>query len=102
HREADNAEALAAQSYVLAGLADEDAGGAAEADGEPAVVAEMTTEIPSLTVSAAVMRMDLAELPAMLFRNSAHGGLNMIYRRADGNIGWIDPRGNAVNQGEAS
>jgi hypothetical protein len=54
----------------------------------------MTTEIPTLTVSEAVMRMDLANQPAMLFRNSAHGGLNMIYQRSDGNIGWIDPRGN--------
>ena len=40
------------------------------------------------------MRMDLADTQAMMFRNSAHGGLNMIYRRPDGNIGWIDPRGN--------
>ena len=39
-------------------------------------------------------RMDLADVPAMMFRNSAHGGLNMIYRRDDGNIGWLDPRGN--------
>ena len=54
----------------------------------------MATEIPSLTVSEAVMRMDLAELPALMFRNSSHSGLNMIYRRTDGNIGWIDPRGN--------
>ena len=55
------------------------------------VVAEMTTEIPSLTVSEAVMRMDLGDLPALMFRNQAHGGLNMIYRRKDDNIGWIDP-----------
>ena len=40
------------------------------------------------------MHMDLGDLPAMMFRNPAHGGLNMIYRRKDGNIGWIDPRGN--------
>jgi hypothetical protein len=46
-----------------------------------------------MTVSEAVMRLDLADLPAMLFRNSAHGGLNMVYRRPDGNIGWVDPRG---------
>lgn len=62
-------------------------------NGEPAVVAEMTTDIDSLTVSEAVMRMDLADQPAMMFRNISHGGLNMIYRRADGNIGWVDPRG---------
>ncbi len=58
------------------------------------VIAEMTTEIESLTVGAAVMRMDLADLPALMFRNSAHGGLNVVYRRTDGHIGWIDPEGN--------
>jgi hypothetical protein len=42
-------------------------------------------------VSEAVMRLDLADLPALLFRNSAHGNLNLVYRRRDGNIGWIDP-----------
>ncbi len=86
-------ESLPAQQYILAGDAE---GQAAEDEinGRPAVVAEMATEIPSLTVSEAVMRMDLAELPALMFRNSSHSGLNMIYRRPDGNIGWIDPRGN--------
>jgi ribosomal subunit interface protein len=85
---------LPAQQYILAGDSFEELGEESSADGPPAVVAEMTTEIPMLTVSEAVMRMDLANLPAMMFRNSAHGGLNMIYQRSDGNIGWIDPRGN--------
>jgi ribosomal subunit interface protein len=58
----------------------------------PVVVAEMTTEIPTLTVGEAVMRLDLANIPALMFRSSCHGGLNVVYRRADGNIGWIDPR----------
>ena len=86
-------ESLPAQQYILASDAEEQAA-EDEINGKPAVVAEMATEIPSLTVSEAVMRMDLAELPALMFRNSSHSGLNMIYRRADGNIGWIDPRGN--------
>jgi ribosomal subunit interface protein len=86
-------ESLPAQQYILAGDAEEDAA-EDEIDGRPAVVAEMATEISILTVSEAVMRMDLAELPALMFRNSSHSGLNMIYRRPDGNIGWIDPRGN--------
>lgn len=87
-------EILAAQQYILAGDNGEEN---AEADGQdqPVVVAEMTTAIPSLTVSEAVMRMDLAELQALMFRNQAHGGLNMIYRRPDGNIGWVDPLGNS-------
>ena len=57
----------------------------------PVVVAEMTTEVATLTVSEAVMRLDLASLPALMFRNSAHGELNVVYRRTDGNIGWVDP-----------
>jgi ribosomal subunit interface protein len=69
------------------------------ADTQPAVVAEMTYDIPSLSVSEAVMRLDLADVPAMMFRNAAHGGLNMIYRRGDGNVGWVDPEGNTVAAG---
>lgn len=71
------------------------------ADTQPAVVAEMTYEIPSLSVSEAVMRLDLADAPAMMFRNAAHGGLNMIYRRGDGNVGWVDPEGNTVAAGSS-
>lgn len=90
-------ETLPAQQYILAALDSEEAEGSenhGEDQDQPIVVAEMTTEIPSLTVSAAVMHMDLADLTALMFRNSAHGGLNMVYRRRDGNIGWLDPRGN--------
>ena len=58
----------------------------------PAVIAEMQTEIPTLTVGEAVMRLDLSNLKAIMFLNRAHGGLNMVYRRNDGNIGWVDPR----------
>lgn len=57
----------------------------------PVVVAEMQTSIPTLTVGEAVMRLDLANQQAMMFLNRAHGGLNMVYRRNDGNIGWVDP-----------
>jgi ribosomal subunit interface protein len=81
-----------ARSYVLAPF-DEDAqdavlGGEA---GAPAVIAEMSAELPQLTVGEAVMRMDLADAAFLLFRNRAHGELNLVYRRGDGNIGWIDP-----------
>jgi ribosomal subunit interface protein len=67
-----------------------------EANDNPVVVAEMTTPIESLTVSEAVMRLDLGDLPALMFRNRGHGGFNMIYRRADGHIGWIDPTNGAA------
>lgn len=61
-------------------------------DGEaPAIVAESDTKIRTMTVSMAVMQLELADSPAVLFRNAAHGGLNMVYRRADGNFGWVDP-----------
>jgi hypothetical protein len=59
---------------------------------DPVVVAEMQTKLLTLTVGEAVMHMDLIGQPAMMFRNSAHGGLNMIYRRSDGNIAWVDPQ----------
>ncbi len=58
----------------------------------PVIIAEMQTQIPVCTVSEAVMRMDLENLPALMFKNTAHGGLNMVYRRVDGNIGWVDPK----------
>ena len=83
-----------AQQYILAAEDDDAPEAESEDGGPPAVIAEMATDIPNLTVSQAVMRMDLAQMPALLFRNSAHGGLNMIYRRPDGNIGWVDPQGN--------
>ena len=55
------------------------------------VIAESMAEISTLSVSEAVMRMDLADQPVLMFRNSGNAELNVVYRRADGNIGWIDP-----------
>jgi hypothetical protein len=55
------------------------------------IIAEDTTHIEELSVSAAVMRLDIGDQPALMFRNAGSGGLNVVYRRADGNIGWIDP-----------
>lgn len=83
---------FAAPSYVIESATSDDH---AEAPEAPTIVAEMQTPIATLSVSEAVMRLDLADLPALLFKNSAHGGLNMVYRRKDGHIGWIDPAGNA-------
>lgn len=57
----------------------------------PPVIAELKAEVPTLTVSEAVMRLDLSQKPAMLFYNEGHGRLNMVYMRPDGNIGWVDP-----------
>ena len=57
----------------------------------PAIVAESDANIRTMTVSMAVMQLELAESPALMFRNAAHGGLNMVFRRSDGNVGWVDP-----------
>jgi ribosomal subunit interface protein len=57
----------------------------------PVVIAEMATEIQTMSVSDAVMRMDLSSQPALLFRNASHFGINLVYRRPDGHVGWVDP-----------
>lgn len=57
------------------------------------VIAESSAEINTLSVGEAVMRMDLADQQVLMFRNSATSEFNVIYRRPDGNIGWIDPIG---------
>jgi ribosomal subunit interface protein len=96
----NDGDGQAATDYVLAAAGEEPAD--AEPDGQPLIIAEMRTSIPELSVSEAVMRLDLAELPALLFRNSAHGNLNLVYRRRDGNFGWIDPDLAAQSRGSAA
>jgi ribosomal subunit interface protein len=95
---ADNKSPLPAEdatAYVLAPLNDEneaeDDAPAEEQDPAPLVIAETTVPVRTMTVSTAVMQLDLTNNPALLFRNAANGGLNLVYRRSDGNIGWIDP-----------
>jgi ribosomal subunit interface protein len=82
--------------------AEEDDGWDAEPGGHGApaamVIAETLEPLRTMTVSMAVMEMDLTESQTIVFRNAAHGGLSVVYRRPDGNIGWIDPeRTNRVN-----
>ena len=62
-----------------------------QANAYATVVAETPTEIARLSVSDAVMRMDLAHQPVLMFRNITTEELNVVYRRSDGHIGWIDP-----------
>jgi len=57
----------------------------------PIIIAEYSAPLMKVSVSTAVMQMDLAEKNFLLFRNAANGGLNVVYKREDGNIGWIDP-----------
>ena len=95
HRESAGKErSQTARAYVLQAETDEPAPVAADGPQSPAfatVIAETQTVISHLSVSDAVMRMDLANQTVLMFRNSTSGGLNVDYRRADGNIGWIDP-----------
>jgi ribosomal subunit interface protein len=63
------------------------------------VIAENDTQVKILTVSGAVMELDLTESQTIVFRNAAHGGLSVVYRRADGNIGWIDPERTSASKG---
>jgi ribosomal subunit interface protein len=74
-------------SYVLAPETDD-----SEPDTlQPIIVAEMETKIPALSVGEAVMQMELAGAPVLVFKNEKGGGVNVVYRRDDGNVGWIDP-----------
>lgn len=85
--------AFAAQSYVLAPEPEEDPSEQeTQGDWQPIIIAESNANIPDCSVGEAVMRMDLANLPAMMFHNSSTKELNVVYRRPDGNIGWIDPK----------
>lgn len=90
HRErAEPVELFGASSYILAANGEE-----VESEPEslqPIIVAEMETQIPSLSVGEAVMQMELAGAPVLVFRKEGKETVNVVYRRDDGNIGWIDP-----------
>lgn len=76
--------------YVIQAIEEEET----EPEGDnPVVVAETQTVIRELSVSDAVMQLDLADKPLLVFQNAGHGRINVVYRRADGNVGWIDPGG---------
>ena len=72
---------------VFQGAGDEEPGD------NPMVIAETQVDVPETSVSDAVMMLDLRNTTALLFKNSKSGALNMVYRRDDGNIGWVEPRG---------
>jgi ribosomal subunit interface protein len=62
-----------------------------ETEYHPVVIAETTKPLASLSVSEAVLELDLAGVPALVFRHAGHGRVNVVYRRRDGTIGWVDP-----------
>lgn len=63
-----------------------------EAADFPAIVAETRVDVPDASVSDAVMMLDLRNTNALLFRNAGSGAYNMVYRRGDGTIGWVEPQ----------
>lgn len=110
HSTAANAkQAETAALYVLRPPEDAEEDGWDEADEDahapPAamVIAETEADLRTMTVSMAVMQLDLTESQTIVFRNAAHGGLSVVYRRPDGNIGWIDPERTArvINGGSS-
>lgn len=96
HRANDGAAAEIVQERIILPSEEpaDDANGAdidSSAGESPVIVAESDTRIQAMTVSMAVMQLELTDSPAVLFRNAAHGRLNMVYKRHDGNVGWVDP-----------
>lgn len=99
HKNKDAIPAIEVQEQIIAPYDDneDDDEGASQplANGElgdaPAIIAESGARIKTMTVSMAVMQLELTDTCAILFRNAKDGDLNMVYRRADGNIGWVDP-----------
>ena len=90
HRErAQPVELMEASSYILA--SNDDTDGSEPESLQPMIIAEMETKIPSISVGEAVMQMELQEAPVLVFRNEGNNAVNVVYRRDDGNIGWIDP-----------
>ena len=87
HSQSAHAEALDAGYTVFAPPPDEE-----EPVDNPPVVVESRVDIPAASVSDAVMLLDLRNTNALMFRNSATGAFNMVYRRGDGTIGWVEPR----------
>ena len=78
-----------APMYVLAANGD---GGDSEPDSlQPLIIAELGTKIPSLSVGEAVMQMELSGKAHLIFVNEKHGRVNVVHRRDDGNVGWVDP-----------
>jgi ribosomal subunit interface protein len=80
---------IEAPSYVIAAPAHD--GDEEVAEWNPVIIAESTTTLRELSVSEAVTELDTTGVPVIVFRHAGHGRVNLVYRRADGHIGWIDP-----------
>ncbi len=91
---------LPARDYVLQ-RADEERDSDTKPDQHPVIIAETERAIRELTVGEAVMHLDLGERPFLIFRNAGSGGINVVYRRPDGNVGWVDPETTGQAEPEA-
>lgn len=89
HADLDGRKVQEAQGFVLAAAPEEEPEVQEDA---PTIIAETPTLIPTLSVAEAVMHLDLGDQPALMFHNASHGGLNMLYRREDGHLSWVDPK----------
>ena len=89
HRVGEPAATISAPSYVI--TAPEYEGDEEVTEFNPVIVAEAATALKRFSVSEAVMELDLTGAPVVVFRHAGHGRVNLVYRRADGNVGWIDP-----------
>jgi ribosomal subunit interface protein len=83
------ADVDSAPSYVIAAPEHDEADPAGEFNA--VIIAEATTSLKRLSVSEAVIELDMTGAPVVVFRHAGHGRVNLVYRRSDGNIGWIDP-----------
>lgn len=86
---AEPVELFGVSSYILASEIDSD--GQEPDTLQPMIIAENQTKIATLSVGEAVMQMELSEAPVLMFKKQGSQGINVVYRREDGNIGWIDP-----------
>ncbi|ANY19024.1 Putative sigma-54 modulation protein [Tsuneonella dongtanensis] len=91
HEQADHAAREETAAYTIIAAPDADAEEVEIADA-PMIIAETTADIPETSVADAVMMLDLRDTNAMFFKNAGTGRHNMVYRRRDGSIGWVEPR----------
>lgn len=96
HHKSGNEQAASARKTGTKYVISPDSGEHDEDKQPGLIIAEKPTDIETMTVSEAVMKMDLQDLPAVMFFNSAHGRLNVVYKRVDGNISWVDPSDKAA------
>ena len=108
HSEAANAKEIETAALYVLRTPDEEDEAWDESGSHPAgapsslVIAETAAELRTMTVAMAVMELDLTDAQAIVFRNAAHDGLSVVYRRRDGNIGWVDPERTKPAKGNGS